>query len=45
MSGSREEGPLLGNMRAQQLPPGRGWLITRDKSAQLVQLAHLPPAG
>jgi S-DNA-T family DNA segregation ATPase FtsK/SpoIIIE len=45
MSGSREEGPLLGNMRPQQLPPGRGWLITRDKGAQLVQLAHLPPAA
>lgn len=45
MSGNREEGPLLGNLRPQQLPPGRGWLITRNKGARLVQLAHLPAQG
>lgn len=44
MSGSREEGPVLGNRRMEQLPPGRGWLITRDEGDRLVQLAHLPPA-
>ncbi|TKG72985.1 type VII secretion protein EccCa [Prauserella endophytica] len=43
MSGSKEEGPLLGNLKAQPLPPGRGRLITRRSGAQLVQLAHLPP--
>ena len=42
MSGSREEGPLLGNIKPQPLPPGRGWLITRSAGARLVQLAHLP---
>ncbi|NIH84498.1 type VII secretion protein EccCa [Amycolatopsis granulosa] len=42
MSGSREEGPLLGNIKPQKLPPGRGWFITRGAGAQLVQLAHLP---
>jgi len=45
MSGSREEGPLLGNRRPEQLPPGRGWLITREEGARLVQLAYLPPAS
>jgi S-DNA-T family DNA segregation ATPase FtsK/SpoIIIE len=45
MSGSRDEGPLLGGLRAEPLPPGRGWLVSRDRGAQLVQLAHLPPAS
>jgi DNA segregation ATPase FtsK/SpoIIIE, S-DNA-T family len=44
MSGSREEGALLGSVKAQSLPPGRGWLVTRRGGAQLVQLAWLPPA-
>lgn len=43
MSGNREEGPLLGNIRPQKLPAGRGWLITRSAGARLVQLAELPP--
>lgn len=43
MSGSKEEGPLLGNRKAEPLPPGRGWLITRAEGHQLVQLAHHPP--
>ena len=29
LSGDRDEGPLLGGMRAQVLPPGRGWLVDR----------------
>ncbi|TCP53594.1 S-DNA-T family DNA segregation ATPase FtsK/SpoIIIE [Tamaricihabitans halophyticus] len=44
MSGNKEEGPLLGNRKAEPLPPGRGWLITRAGGHQLVQLAHTPPA-
>jgi S-DNA-T family DNA segregation ATPase FtsK/SpoIIIE len=44
MSGSREEGALLGSVKAQPLPPGRGWLVTRRDGSQLVQLAWLPPA-
>ncbi|HLU43950.1 MAG TPA: type VII secretion protein EccCb, partial [Natronosporangium sp.] len=44
MSGNREEGPLLGNLRLEKLPPGRGWLVTRTDGPQLVQLAYLPPA-
>jgi S-DNA-T family DNA segregation ATPase FtsK/SpoIIIE len=43
MSGPRDEGPLLGNIRPQLLPPGRGWLTTRRHGNQLVQLAWLPP--
>ncbi|GAA1689572.1 type VII secretion protein EccC [Kribbella yunnanensis] len=42
MSGSREEGPLLGGLRPLQLPPGRGRLVTRQGAAQLIQLT-LPP--
>jgi S-DNA-T family DNA segregation ATPase FtsK/SpoIIIE len=42
MSGSREEGPLIGNRRPEPLPPGRGWLITRSAGERLVQFAHLP---
>jgi DNA segregation ATPase FtsK/SpoIIIE, S-DNA-T family len=43
MSGPREEGVLLGNLKPQPLPPGRGWLITRRHGARLVQLAWSPP--
>jgi S-DNA-T family DNA segregation ATPase FtsK/SpoIIIE len=43
MSGSREEGVLLGNVRPQPQPPGRGWLVTRRDGARLVQLAWSPP--
>ncbi|MBE1495544.1 S-DNA-T family DNA segregation ATPase FtsK/SpoIIIE [Amycolatopsis lexingtonensis] len=43
MSGDRDEGPLLGGMRAQVLPPGRGWLVDRRGGKGLVQLAWHPP--
>jgi S-DNA-T family DNA segregation ATPase FtsK/SpoIIIE len=43
LSGDRDEGVLLGNVRPQQLPPGRGWLVTRREGARLIQLAWLPP--
>lgn len=43
MSGDRDEGPLLGGMRAQVLPPGRGWLVDRRGRKGLVQLAWVPP--
>jgi len=45
MSGPADEGPLLGNMKPQLLPPGRGWLIARRSGAGLVQVAWTPPAG
>ncbi|SHN03399.1 type VII secretion protein EccCa [Cryptosporangium aurantiacum] len=44
MSGDRDEGVLLGNVRPQALPPGRGWLVTRKEGARLVQLAWLDPS-
>jgi S-DNA-T family DNA segregation ATPase FtsK/SpoIIIE len=43
LSGDRDEGPLMGNVRPSSLPPGRGWLVTRRSGAQLIQLANLPP--
>jgi ESX secretion system protein EccC len=45
MSGSKDEGPLLGTVKPQLLPPGRGWLVTRRRGAELAQLAWLPPAS
>lgn len=39
MSGSREEGALLGGIRPGPLPAGRGRLITRDAGIRLVQTA------
>jgi S-DNA-T family DNA segregation ATPase FtsK/SpoIIIE len=42
MSGSREEGNLLGTVRAQPMPPGRGILVTRAGTT-LIQTAWLPP--
>ena len=43
MSGDREEGVLLGNVRPSALPPGRGYLVTRRQGARLIQLAYLEP--
>ena len=42
MSGSREEGPLLGGVRPGPLPAGRGRLVTRD-GVRLVQTAWAGP--
>jgi S-DNA-T family DNA segregation ATPase FtsK/SpoIIIE len=44
MSGDRDEGPLLGGLRPQVLPPGRGWLVDRRGARNLIQLAWLEPA-
>jgi S-DNA-T family DNA segregation ATPase FtsK/SpoIIIE len=43
MSGHKDEGPLLGGLKAGPLPPGRGTLIGRRGEPRLVQLAWLPP--
>jgi S-DNA-T family DNA segregation ATPase FtsK/SpoIIIE len=43
MSGDRDEGPLLGNIRPSLMPPGRGWLLTRREGVRLIQLAWLDP--
>jgi S-DNA-T family DNA segregation ATPase FtsK/SpoIIIE len=43
MSGPRDEGPLLGGIKPQLLPPGRGWLVTRRHGNEMIQLGWLPP--
>ncbi|MBO0880831.1 MAG: type VII secretion protein EccCb, partial [Mycobacterium sp.] len=43
MSGSPDEGPLIGSVRPSPLPPGRGTLVTRRGGPQLVQVAWSPP--
>ncbi|GGJ97177.1 hypothetical protein GCM10010123_28970 [Pilimelia anulata] len=43
MSGDRGEGELLGSVRPGPLPPGRGWLVTRQRGAALIQVGYLPP--
>jgi S-DNA-T family DNA segregation ATPase FtsK/SpoIIIE len=43
MSGSREEGPLLGGVRPAPLPAGRGRLVTRSGGPRLVQTALALP--
>jgi ESX secretion system protein EccC len=39
LSGSRDEGPLIGNVRPSISQPGRGQLITRDRGREVVQMA------
>jgi hypothetical protein len=39
MSGSKDEGPLLGGVRPDRLPCGRGVLVGRRTGARLVQTA------
>ena len=44
LSGDPQEGQLLGDFRAAQLPPGRGILVRRSAAA-LVQTAWMPDAA
>jgi DNA segregation ATPase FtsK/SpoIIIE, S-DNA-T family len=39
MSGSKDEGPLLGGVRPGPQPPGRGYLVERRAGSRLVQTA------
>ena len=43
LSGSPDEGPLIGNLRPVPLPPGRGRLVTRDRGTEVVQVAWTEP--
>jgi len=43
MSGNKDDGVLLGTVKLQQLPPGRGTLVSRKAGQQLMQVAWLPP--
>ncbi|MFJ7153872.1 type VII secretion protein EccCa [Streptomyces sp. NPDC101118] len=42
LSGDRNEGDILGGVRARPLPPGRGTFISRKRGNSLVQLGWLP---
>ncbi|GAB2761133.1 type VII secretion protein EccC [Nocardioides salsibiostraticola] len=39
LSGNPDEGPLLGNLRPQAAPAGRGRLVTRDRGVEALQMA------
>ncbi len=45
LSGSPEEGPLVGTVRPTPLPPGRGRLVTRERGVEVVQLAWPEPSA
>ncbi len=43
LSGERDEGQLIGQVRPSQQPPGRGTLVSRKHGTILVQTAYIPP--
>lgn len=43
LSGSPDEGPLIGTTKPQRLVPGRGQYLTRDAGLQIVQVAWTEP--
>jgi S-DNA-T family DNA segregation ATPase FtsK/SpoIIIE len=43
MSGPREEGFIFGKLRPQQLPPGRGIMVTRKRGNELMQVSWIDP--
>ena len=45
LSGDKDEGPLLGGLKPESLPPGRGRLVNRREAPKLIQLAWSAPAG
>jgi S-DNA-T family DNA segregation ATPase FtsK/SpoIIIE len=44
LSGNPDEGPLLGNLKPQQGPPGRGRYVSRERGVETVQMAWLEPS-
>ncbi|MFD4428134.1 type VII secretion protein EccCb [Nocardia sp. NPDC058497] len=42
MSGPRDEGRIIGDVRPMKLPPGRGILASRTREQEMVQIANLP---
>ncbi|NUR32047.1 MAG: hypothetical protein HOV83_40425, partial [Catenulispora sp.] len=44
MSGSKDEGALIGAVKAGPQPPGRGVLVHRRAGAVQAQVAWTPPA-
>jgi DNA segregation ATPase FtsK/SpoIIIE, S-DNA-T family len=45
MSGSKDEGALLGSVKPQAQPPGRGFFVERRTGNRLVQVALLDDGG
>jgi DNA segregation ATPase FtsK/SpoIIIE, S-DNA-T family len=45
MSGSKDEGALLGSVKAQAQPPGRGFLVERRTGSRLIQVALVDDAA
>ncbi|QWF79627.1 type VII secretion protein EccCa [Amycolatopsis sp. CA-230715] len=43
MNGSRDEGVLLGTVRPSAMPPGRGHMVSRKVSKQLLQVSWIQP--
>lgn len=43
LSGPRDEGALIGNLRPQPSAPGRARVVTRDKGIEVAQLAWTDP--
>jgi S-DNA-T family DNA segregation ATPase FtsK/SpoIIIE len=43
LSGNKEEGQLIGNLRPSAQPPGRGHLVRRSDGIQLIQAAWSEP--
>ncbi len=43
LSGSPDDGPLVGGVRPRPLPPGRGVLVTRAGGEQTIQVAWTEP--
>jgi S-DNA-T family DNA segregation ATPase FtsK/SpoIIIE len=43
LSGPRDEGVLIGNLRPQPAPPGRARVVTRDRGVEVTQLAWTEP--
>ncbi|ASR34118.1 type VII secretion protein EccC [Prauserella marina] len=43
MNGSKDEGNLLGNVKASPMPPGRGTLVSRKAGKQLIQVSWIQP--
>ena len=41
LSGSRDEGAVLGSVKMESLPPGRGKLVQRRTGTTLIQTAHI----
>jgi len=44
LSGSPDEGPLIGNQKPHPAPAGRGRLISRDRGVEVVQMAWNDPS-